>query len=120
MVTKRSPKGQERDRMGRPPQPVPDDATVVRPYLRLSTEDWARLELAADRARRSWSAEVAVGLEAYLQVHERLPMAEPADPEHERRRVRLPPELVRRLDGLAGEDDRERHLVAAVLWWLSG
>jgi hypothetical protein len=106
--------------MGRPPQPVPEDATVVRPYVRLSMVDWARLEDAARRARRSWSAEVAVGLEAYMAAHSRLPVAEPADPEHERRRVRLPPDLVRRLDGLAGEDDRERHLVAAVQWWLSG
>lgn len=118
MSTKRSKV--PRDRMGRPPAPLPPNLKVARPYLRLSEEDWSFLAAAAKRARRDLSAEVAVALGVYLDAHPRPPAPPEVDPEHERRRIRLPPDLVRRLDDRAGIDDRERHLVAAVRWWLEG
>lgn len=105
-------------RMGRPPEPIPADATKCRPYFYLSPDVLARLEDKAKAERRTVAAEVARALEAYLRLKE-LPDPPDVDPSPGYTRFQIDAAPVRELDNRVGADRRDAHLVEAVTRWVA-
>lgn len=108
-----------RAKFGRPPEPVPAGVAKFRPYVRLSPDVLARLDLLASKTLRPTSVEATAALLAYMEAHQTLPDAPDVDPTHESTRFQLRADVVRALDDRVGVEHRERHMVAAISWWCS-
>jgi hypothetical protein len=103
-------------KMGRPPEPIPSDASKARVRFRVPSRVLSRLDDMAADAYRKRPAEVLEALRAYL-APKKLPPAPEAHEDGEEVRVQLPAAPVRELDSRSSPEERDARIADAVVRW---